>query len=227
MTDTADESPGGQSPVKAPQTEEMAPLIDRPEPDKRDEPASAEFRRGERGLLLLIAVIAGITGILGSVVGGYFANQAAGTHARTAGVLAERQERKDAYALYFTSLDDLNDIVYDLGNLFRVYKPGDNEHILAKIAEYDNAWGEWGRLDDAMLLISSPEVEKASHNVTNAENVVHDLIDAFQTSMREGKPDEILNRMPEYDRGYEAANNTEEALFEAARKDLAGLGYGG
>ena len=43
--------------------------------------------------------------------------------------------------------------------------------------------------------------------------------------MREGKPDEILRRMPEYDRGYEAVNSMEDQLFEAARKDLAELGY--
>jgi hypothetical protein len=227
MTDTADESPRGQSSVKAPQTDETAPLIDRPEPDKRDEPAVEDLRRGERSLLLVIAVIAAVTGIVGAGVGGYFATGAAATHTRTAAVLAERQERKDAYSLYFTSLDDLNDIVYDLGNLVRVYKPADNEHILAKIAERDNAWNEWARLDDAMLLISSPEVEKASHKVNDAEYVIHGLIDTFQTSMREGKPDEILNRMPEYDRGYEAAHNTEGAFFEAARNDLAGLGYGG
>ncbi len=173
----------------------------------------------------MIAVITALTGILGAGVGGYFAHDAAESQSRAADVRAERQERKDAYALFFTSLDDLNDIVYELGDEFRMYKPGDNDRISTKIGEYEAAWDEWGRLDDAMLLISSAEVEEASANVTDAENVTHDLIDAFQTYMREGEADEILRRMPEYDRGYEAVDNMEDQLFEAARKDLAELGY--
>ncbi|MGH3676478.1 MAG: hypothetical protein ACRDU5_12210 [Mycobacterium sp.] len=189
------------------------------------QPSHQEFRRGERTLLLLVAVIAGFTGILGAGVGGYFAYNASKTESRAADVRAEREERKDAYGAYFTSLDDLNDIVYELGDEFRVYKPEANDRILAKIGEYEAAWDEWGRLDDAMLLISSTEVETTSYNVTDAENVIHDLIDAFQRYMREGQPDEILRRMPEYDRGYEAVNTMEDQLFEAARKDLAELGY--
>ena len=59
----------------------------------------------------------------------------------------------------------------------------------------------------------------------SSERCAIDLIDAFQRYMREGKPDEILRRMPEYDRGYEAVNSMEDQLFEAARKDLAELGY--
>jgi hypothetical protein len=184
-----------------------------------------EFRRGERSLLILVAVIAGLTGILGAGVGGYFAYDAAKTESRSADIRAEREERKDAYGAFFTSLDDLNDIVYELGDEFRVYKPEANDRINAKIGEYEAAWDEWGRLDDAMLLISSAEVETASYNVTDAENVIHDLIDAFQRYMRENQPDEIIRRMPEYDRGYEEVNKLEDELFEAARKDLAELGY--
>jgi hypothetical protein len=184
-----------------------------------------EFRRGERSLVILVAVIAGLTGVLGAGVGGYFAYDAAKTESRSADIRAEREERKDAYGAFFTALDDLNDIVYDLGDEFRVYKPEANDRINAKIGEYEAAWDEWGRLDDAMLLISSAEVETASYNVTDAENVIHDLIDAFQRYMRENQPDEIIRRMPEYDRGYEEVNKLEDELFEAARRDLAELGY--
>lgn len=222
VTDTSDEIPDAPPPNrKAP---EFGNNI-----DEGDAPAAApsEYRRGEKGLLLTVAALSAVTGILGAAVGGYFGYRGSSAQRHAAAVLAERQELKDAYSQYFTKLDDLNDLVFELGEGFKTYTPADRERLTAKIGEYDAAWAEWGRLDDIMLLLSSREVVTASENVTESENKIHDTLDSFKIYMQEGKTDEILNGIAEYYKTADVINSMEDAFFDVAKKDLTDLGYGG
>jgi hypothetical protein len=200
---------------------------------------AAQYRHGEKGLLLAVAGIAAITGILGATVGGYFAykganlqSQATANVARmqshAAAVLAERVERKETYAKYRKGLDDLLSQEFMVGNIFKGFKntPDVSEELRTQVKNFNDRWDEWSRLEDDLALVGSPDVIAVDSQVINTVNRTQSLLYGIRDALLGSGPRTAVNNISAFNDAVEKANNLSIKFLQVAKKDLETLGYG-
>ena len=223
MTDV----PSGESPASGLPSGTVPPTNSTKTNDQQA-PTPLASRRSENRLLFTTAVIAALAGILGASVGAVASYARANIQSRTAAdvenrkekadadaergkeqaaaILAQRQERKEAYADYLTILDDLENAEYQRGQALN--DPG-------AVSDYNHVHRQWARQDDIVRLVASKEV-----NIIRGK-LVELIFDVQQIMDNQAGFDPVA-----FDAARKNVVQTGLDFSDAATRDLEQLGHG-
>jgi hypothetical protein len=214
---TADASADGAA--SAPPNDETKP------PNNEQEPPAKESHLGQ-WIAVVAAVIAAAAAITSAAVNAHTSASTAHSQSHASAVLAERQEKREAYANYYNSLDDLDGVEYQAKNMISNYKPEDLAAFNAKIGEFNDKFIGWVHLDGVIQLLDSPDVDITRSKLIDAHNAIHDILYTFADAANENRFNTMVPQIADLNNKQNEASNLNTEFGYAAKKDLDNLGYG-
>ena len=141
---------------------------------------------------------------------------------------AVRQERKEAYVDFLTSLDDLQRDEFEIGHQFEDHDfsnqtEGDRDALQARMQQAETVHQQTFRAATVIGLIGSyGPVQDATANVIDTHNDVLHMIDKFANGVLTGTLDAALKDKPSFDAKLRTAACQADKFRDAARIDLDG-----
>jgi len=180
---------------------------------------SPDLHRGEKRTLLLVATVGALSALLGSAVGGYFANQA--TEKQVYGELQQsiRDDKKGAYLEYMASRANLRDLEFVLCNSLKSPQFPPPDFLNPKMDDYSDAVKRVHAAESALALVGSSEINDAAKVSAERHYEVQERI--YDITGEPRPPDDqriaIANEAKSMLRSlYDA----DMAVYEAAQRDL-------
>jgi len=203
-----------------------APSSDETKPPKNEqEPPAKESHLGQ-WIAVVAALIAAAAAITSALVSAHTSVSTVRSQSHASAVLAERQEKREAYANYYNSLYDLNNVEYQAENIISMYKPADLTALNAKIDLFNEKGPAWQHQDGVVLLIASTDVDITRSKLFIVHGAIQKILYTFRDAANENRFNTVVAQIAELNNKQTEAFNLSIQFAQAAKKDLNDLGYG-
>lgn len=179
-----------------------------------------DLHRGEKWLLIAVAVIAAVAALSGAGIGGCATNRAALAQVRAAHDQEVIDRRKAAYADYLVVAIDLQNIEFQISDGFTRGILNNEDAVQKKVAELNALAEKLYRTDATAALVSSLDVDSARQVLTDKHAELQRTFYDFADLAINGKRDQVIAQIPAYEALRSQAKDLLQRFITAARADL-------
>lgn len=179
-----------------------------------------DLHRGEKWLLIVVALIAAASGLAGAGIGGCATNRAAIEQVRADREQDVTERRKAAYADYLVVAIDLQNFEYQIWDGFTRGVLTTEDSVQKKVAELNALAERLYRTDATVAIVSSDDVDSARAALTDKHAELQRMFYDLAEVTINGKRDQAVAQMPAYDALRLQAKDLLHQFITQVRADL-------